>query len=502
MKSLIARESQAMVSRPWPWTTKLPIKNGRKKLKIVSLMAMSLCLSACLSAPVRDSSTLLETNVPDKFLSSTSDAPLDGVALDSWWKHFDDDVLASLVEIGLLENLDIDIAGARLRQARENLKAERSNFWPSITAGLSASRSRDFDTGQSGASLYQAGLDASYEVDVFGGIRNSVKAANAESENYEANLRSVQLTVCADIALYYIDARAAQMRLKNTRATLQSQAETLQIVEWRERAGLVSSLDLEQAKQLYSQTSASLPPLENSYRGALNRLAILVGLNPGGVDKMLASERSIPVPPGVIATGLPASLLQRRPDVYAAEQTVLAETARVGIRRASLLPSLRLSGSLNSSDSSSINLLDISVGSILANIAGPVFNGGRLRAQLSAQQASAHAAVTNYRKTVLTALEETENAISTFDTSQRRAADLINAEAAARNSVLLARSQYQAGLIGFDRLLETERTLLSAQDSLAMADADKAKAAARLFKAIGGGWQGAPTPGSVNTPSM
>jgi outer membrane protein, multidrug efflux system len=472
------------------------------KLKILSLAIVAVNLSACMTFSAQDSAVAPIVNAPEKFLNSAADMSMDEEALYVWWKQFDDDVLATMVEIGLSENLDIEIAGARLRQARASLKAEKSNFWPSISGSQSVSRSRDFDVGQSSASTYQAGFDASYEVDLFGGVRNSVKAANAEVENSEADLHAIQLTVCADIALYYIDARAAQTRLLNTRATLQSQSETLQIVKWRQRAGLVSSLDLEQAKQLYSQTSASIPPLENNYRGAMNRLAILLGLNPGGVDKMLATEHAIPIPPSIIATGLPTALLQRRPDVYAAERTVLAETARVGIRRAELLPSLRLSGKLSVSDVSPVNLLDASLGSILASIAAPIFNGGRLRARLAAQQASAHAAVITYRKTVLTAFEETENAISTFETTQRRSIDLVDAETAAKNAVLLARSQYKAGLIGFDRLLETERTLLSAQDSVAVVNADKAKAAARLFKALGGGWQQAPTPHSVNNQPM
>lgn len=467
------------------------------RLKILSIAIFTMGLSACMTSPVQDTSNLIKAGVPDKYLNSPADSAVDENILDSWWKYFDDDVLVTLVEIGMQQNLDIEIAGARLRQARENLKAEKGNLWPSISVGLMASESGGSDNGQSNTSYYQASFDASYEVDVFGGIQNSVKAVSAEANKVESDLHSTQLTVCADIALYYIDARTAQTQLKNTRATLQSQAESLQIIQWRERAGLVSSLDLEQAKQLYSQTSASIPPMENNYRGALNRLAILLGLNPGGVDKLLDSERAIPVPPSMIATGLPASLLQRRPDIYAAEQSVLAEAARVGVRRADLLPSLRLLGSLSTRDDGLLSLFDTSIVNILADIVMPIFNGGRLRALLAAQQASAQVAVTKYRQTVLMAFEETENAISTFETTQRRAHDLVDAEAAAKNSALLARLQYEAGLIGFDRLLDTERALLVVQDSLSIADSNKAKASIRLFKALGGGWQLAPMPQSV-----
>jgi NodT family efflux transporter outer membrane factor (OMF) lipoprotein len=417
-----------------------------------------------------------------------------------WWSTFDDPVLARLVEQALAANTNIDAAGARVRQARATLASARAGWWP--TLDFSASAARLMGVGSEAQvpdrTTYGAGFDARYELDLFGGQRRAVQASTADLAAVEANLHSTQLTVAAEVALNYVDARLAQRQLEIARANLAAQDETLQIVQWRVQAGLVGALDLEQARQLRAQTAASVPLREQALSSALNRLSVLTGSAPGTVDASF--EPATPIPMAVAAgLSVPAEMLRRRPDVTAAERTLVAETARIGAREADLYPSLGLSGSLTGNTSNWGDLTNASFGNFAAGLTAPIFQGGRLRAAVEQQRAAAIQALAVYRDTVLVALEESENALVAISVTDRRERDLILAEEAARNATALARSQYQAGIIDFSNLLDAERSLLTTQTSRAAAQADRAAATVQLYKALGGGWENAPPPRSLTT---
>jgi outer membrane protein, multidrug efflux system len=440
--------------------------------------------------------------VPARFQSA---APTSSTSPDTtpqqvadWWNTFDDPVLSRLVEQALAGNTNIDAAGARVRQARAALKGTRAGWWPTLDFGTSASRLMGVGSQAQvqDRTTYAAGFDARYELD--GGRRRAVQASTADLAAVEANLHSTQLTVAAEVALNYVDARLAQRQLAIARANLNSQDETLQIVQWRLQAGLVGALDFEQARQLRAQTAATVPLREQALAAALNRLAVLAGSAPGTIDAWFQPVTPIPM---AVAAGIavPAEVLRRRPDVTAAERALLAATARIGVRQADLYPSLGLSGSLNGNSPDWGDLTNASFGSLAAGLTAPIFHGGRLRAAVEQERAAAIEALAVYRDTVLVALEESENALVAISVTERRERELVVAEEAARNATALARSQYQAGIIDFSDLLDAERSLLTTETSRADAHADRAAATVQLYKALGGGWENAPSPRSLTS---
>jgi NodT family efflux transporter outer membrane factor (OMF) lipoprotein len=291
------------------------------------------------------------------------------------------------------------------------------------------------------------------------------------------------------VALNYVEVRAFQARLATARQSLESQAETFQLTDWRAQAGLVGALDVEQARTQLEQTRAQIPSLETSLAQAEHRLSVLLGREPGALHERLAVRGPIPVPPDQVAVGIPADTLRQRPDVHAAERTLAAETARIGVREAARYPDFTLSGSIGL-DAFRLSALGAggAATSIAARIAGVIFDAGRLRAQVEAQSAVADQALAAYEAAILQALEDVEDSLAALDNSLRRAASLRGALESARNGALLARQRYSSGLIDFPPVLDTERTLLNVEDNLAAAEAESASALIRLYKALGGGW--------------
>jgi NodT family efflux transporter outer membrane factor (OMF) lipoprotein len=473
------------------------------------LPVLVLALSGCAVGPTPRIPAPESLGVPAQFtvVPATATSP-ETVDLVRWWQAFDDPTLTALVAEGLEANTDIEAAGARVRQARAALRSTRADWWPTVDVGASATRRMGSSAGvingiDADVTTYDAGFDAAYEVDLFGGVRRSVQASSADLAATEADLHAVQLSIAAEVARIYLDARLAQHRLDIATANLASQDETLQIVDWRVQAGLVGALDLEQARQLRAQTAATIPSREQEYASAVNRLGVLLGKSRAIVEPRLTQSGDpiqiplAPMPP----VALPADVVRRRPDVTSAERSLAAETARIGVREAELYPALRLSGSFGGAGLTWDDIADASIGTLVASVAAPVFAGGRLRAAVEQQRAAAAGALANYRGVVLVALEETENALVAVGTSQRRETELIKAEEAARNATVLARSQYQAGLIDFQSLLEAERGLLTTGDSRATARANRATALVQLYKALGGGWEAAPVPATMTVPT-
>ena len=464
-------------------------------------------LSACSVGPDYRPPAVSALKIPDQFASSgTIAADQDMVDLARWWDSFEDPVLSQLVNRAFTANLDIGVAAARLRQARATLRGTQGQALP--TAGVSGSVTRsvgadarsiiDPTTGQTLTSggdttIYRGGFDVAWEADIFGGIRRSIEAARASAESSAANLRFTQASVASEVALNYVQARLAQIRLRIARENLSAQDETLELVGWLRQAGLVSSLDYEQARQLRAQTAASIPTIENDYNTAVNRIAVLLGEAPGSITPLIDPPSSIPLAPGVDAP-IPAQVIERRPDVAVAERTLAAEVARIGVQKAQLYPALRLSGSFSGSSTSIGNVISDGLGSLVAGITAPIFQGGQIRAAILGQRASADAAFDSYRQTVLTALEEVENALKGREVAERREADLSVSYEAANSAASMARLQYRSGLIDFQSLLDAQRTLLSSQDASATARATRATATIQLYKALGGGWQNAPIP--------
>ncbi|HSI18203.1 MAG TPA: efflux transporter outer membrane subunit, partial [Sphingomonas sp.] len=288
--------------------------------------------------------------------------------------------------------------------------------------------------------------------------------------------------------------RLAQQQLANARDSLALQDDNLQIAGWRVQAGLVSSIDAEQARASRAQVAASIPSIEANYNSFVSRLGVLTGQAPGALKAAMAEKKPIPTGPASVATGIPAETLRQRPDVRAAERNLAAATARIGVAQSQLYPALSIGGSLGSGGGAIGTLFDTISGRLFANIAQTIFDGGRLRSQVRGAEAAADGAFLAYKQTVLTGLEDVENAIVALSAAQERARQFAIAYDAANNTAILARMQYRAGLTDFTTLNQAESSLLSARNGQAQAQADQATALIALYLALGGGWNSNSTP--------
>jgi outer membrane protein, multidrug efflux system len=413
--------------------------------------------------------------------------------LVNWWRQLDDTQLNQLIDEAQVGSVDLKLAQSRLRQARASRQQAVSGLFPSLTASTGASRNKNATAISTAPvrTLYDAGFDASWEIDLFGGTRRGIEAASAELEASEASLNNVRVSLLAEVAQNYVELRAYQHRLAIARDNLTSQSETVQITEWRNQAGLASSSDVEQARTSREQTRASIPDLEIGQAAAENRLAVLLGKNPGALHGELAEMRDFPPVPASVGAGIPADVLRQRPDLIVAERTLAAEAARLGQKQAQRFPSLNLGGSFGWQAYSfgALGGADTVMRAISGTLAATLFDGGKLRSAVNIQSAVQEQALLSYQSGVLGALEEVENALTAYAASRERLEARQAAAEAARNAASLARNLYQSGLADFQKVLETERTRLSAEDSLATAQASRLTSLITLYKALGGGWQ-------------
>jgi len=461
-------------------------------------------LAACTVGPNYRLRTAPELGIPDSWSVNASTAMEDDVR---WWGRFDDPMLGQLVEAAARSNLDVAQAVARLRQAREALVISGAALLPTVSGSANYSRSDTLRGGTSvtlpggtatssggGNSNFSLGLDASYQVDLFGGIRRGVEASRADYAASGFDYATTLLSVESETARNYVLARAYQAQLDNARASLAIQDDNLEIAGFRVQAGLVSSVDVEQARASRAQTAAQIPQLEQQYNAAVSRIGVLTGQAPGALKPLLAPERPVPHGPASVGARIPANVLRQRPDVRAAERNLASATARIGVAQAQLYPALNLSGSLDTSAPNIGGLFSTLTGNLFAGLTQAIFNGGRLNAQVRSNRAAAEGALAAYRKAVLSALEDIENAIVALQSAQEREQQFAIAYDAANASAILARSQYRSGLTDFTTLNTQEAALVSARNGLVQAHSDNATALIALYAALGGGWDSTVTP--------
>ena len=451
---------------------------------MTALLAATL-LASCSTLTLPDADP--HTSAPPRWTHGSADLAQTPTALAQWWQRFDDPALAALVQDALAANPSLKGTAAALRQSRALADVARAGYSPTLSGSGSSQRSR---TG-SAASARSAslGLDASWEPDLFGGTRAGVTAAEADALTAEYTLADAQVSLTAEVALAYIALQDAQARMAIAQDNLSAQDDTLQIARWRQQAGLVSTLDVEQAAASAEQTRASVPLLQTSLDQAQHRLAVLTGRTPGTMPAV--ARRAVPLPPDDLAMAFPAEVLRQRPDIRAAEARLQAASARVTQADAARYPSLRLSGTLGLQAGSIGNLLDSGslLRTVLASVSVPLLDGGAINANVRAQQAALDQSRADHEGAVLTALQDVEDALVALRGDRARSASLAAAAAAAERADQLARQQYEAGLIDFRAVLDTQRTLLTAQDSQAGARATMAQDFVGLYKALGGGWQ-------------
>jgi len=417
---------------------------------------------------------------------------MDPQALAAWWATLNDPELSSLIDRAVLGNLDLKKALARVREARARRGMAKADLFPTLDATGSATWSRtskDTGTGKTN-DLYAASFDAGWELDIFGGVRRSVEAAGADLQATQEDLRNVLVSLLAEVALNYIDVRTSQVLIAVAEANLEAQSETYQLTQWRYEAGLSDELAVQQARYNLENTRSLIPAFRTRLEEAMNRIAVLLGEQPGKVHPELEKREPIPVTPLKVAVGVPADLLRRRPDVRQAERQLAAQTARIGVATADLYPKFTLSGSIGLEAFSLSNLSSSGAWSLSGGprITWAIFKGGAIRQNIEVQSALQEQALIQYEATILSALEEVENALVAYAEVQQRRQSLSEATQAAQKAVDLAQHRYQAGLTDFNNVLDAQRSLLSFQEQLAQSEGTVTSNLVRLYKALGGGW--------------
>ncbi|HVT74213.1 MAG TPA: efflux transporter outer membrane subunit [Lacunisphaera sp.] len=416
----------------------------------------------------------------------------------AWWRAFADPELGSLVDRALAANPDITIATQRVRAARAGLAFAEGRAYPQVGVGAAKMEYRKagpLNTLYRGAyPTFQAGFDASWELDLWGGTRRAVEAAGATLQATDEARHGVQVALAAEVARTYVELRAVQRRLALAQTNLALQRRTLALTRERLQAGLASELDASRADGLVANTEAQVPLLADGIDALIHRLGLLLGEEPGALAPELTAVQPIPVAPAGIATGLPAELLRRRPDIRAAERRLAAATARVGATQAQLYPHLGLGGTLGFVSTHSEDLFEYSnrYFSVGPGLHWNLFDAGRTRAQVEVARAQADAAYAEYRKAVLGALADADNSLGALRAERERHAALVTATEAARRSVDTVTELYRQGVADFLGVIDAERSLAAAEDNLAQSDRSVSTDLIAVFKALGGGWSAAP----------
>ena len=452
--------------------------------------AVAAMLGGCTVGPDYERPQL---DVPASWSTAAAEASQEKLELLSeWWVQFDDPVLTDLIEQAVANNPDRDLALARVREARARLRATKADVLPTITSDSTATTSRtatflgsvvEFDQ-------YETGFDASWEIDIFGRTRRSIESSRATIEAREADYLDVITSLVAEVARTYLDIRSLDQRLVIVTESVEVQERSLDLVRARTGAGFVSGLDLEQAVANLESTRAQIPALKRDRQQALNRLATLLGKAPQALELDAAPNANIPNAPRTVALDIPANVLRQRGDVRAAERNLAAQNARIGVATANLYPSFTLFGSLGTAASDVSDLFgDDSQTSLLgAGLARPIFNGGKLRANVRAEEAIYEQTYATYERTVLDALREVEDALAGHSAAIERVENLEAAVVAAERASQLALQEYEVGTKGLDRFLDAERSRLSFRDQLALNETAESQSLIALYKALGGGW--------------
>jgi multidrug efflux system outer membrane protein len=439
-------------------------------------------------------------------VAKTVASPQSETDLAQWWQSFDDPLLNQIVAQALSSNLDEKIALARIREERAYLVMSRAGLFPSIDMSGSYTRQRYSANTPFGEfpqivpreeNMFEAGFDASWELDVFGGIRRGVEASKADLAASIENSRDVRVSLLAEAACDYVAVRALERRLQIARANLRDQNDSLKLARARFEQGFAPELDVFQARSLLETTQAQVPELESELAQTVHRIGVLLGREPDALQAQLSDMAPIPgiADPDAIAVRIPAALpsdlLRRRPDIRAAEREVAAATARVGVATADLYPKFSITGTagLESISASDFFFGTSRMWSVGPTMTWPIFEGGKIRAYIEVRNAQQEQALLSYRKTVLIALAEVEDALVAYAKERTRHQALSASAEDFKRSAILARDRYEEGYDTYLDVLEAQRSLYGAQDSLAQSDQQIIDDLIAIYKALGGGWQ-------------
>ncbi len=479
-----------------------------KRMRFVALFFSSLLLVGCAVGPNYKRPQL---SVPKAWTVApargTSTGPIE---TDEWWSSFQDPKLNSLAQRAVSESLDLKLALERVQEARAARGIARSGYFPSIGANVSATRLRgginqgviravpSSSDPNARASLIspfetnslQGNLSASWELDIFGGIRRGVEAASAEVTVAEENRRNVLVILLGDVGSVYAQLRGFQHRLEIANKNINTQQETFNLTAARARAGLATELDVSRAAAQLESTRAVVPTLLSGIDVSIHRLSVLLGEEPGALRSELAEASPIPSGGPDVEVGLPSDLIERRPDIRRAEAQLAAATARIGEAKADLFPRFVLTGTAGR-QATQLHDLTLGLGNFFAaspGISVPLFTGGRIRSNIAVQTSRQRGAVISYESVILNALEEVQNALVHYSQEQERRDRLNQAVKQNQLAVDLATEQYRAGLVDFLSVLDAQRELYANEDQFVQSQTNVTTNLVTLYRALGGGW--------------
>lgn len=465
------------------------------KARISAALGLAALLTGCAKVQTLDPSARQQAPAQWSGAAAVAAPDLDRVA---WWQGFGDPLLDELMARAVQGSLDLRQAQARILQARATLGTAEAARLPSVNATTEVSRSEtsahsiDYAGVAPGTStLYQAGFDASWELDLFGGLRKSQQAAEDRLQASVEDLGDVTLTLLGDVASNYLTLRGNQALLAIARRNAETQQETAAITEQRYRLGLTSYLDVAQAKAEAASTRADIPSLQAAIKQSMHRLGILLGLAPTALEGELAPVQPLPSARNVLSTGLPSELLARRPDLRRAERKLAAAMADIGVAKADLYPKfdLTLGLGLESTQTSNFASASSRYWSIVPGLSLPIFNRGKLKAAVANKQAVYQEQLAGFQASFHSALEDVENALANCYSEQERHQGLEEALRQDQDAVTLAGERYRLGLTSFLDVLTTQQSLYSAQTSLSKSEAQMLTNLVTLYKALGGGWK-------------
>ena len=482
--------------------------SGRPRVGRAAVGMASLCLAAAAGCMVGPYYHPPQPNMPTAWAGPTDQMTTSvekQAALVNWWTTFQDPTLSALVERAVKSNLDLRQAEARLQQARAAHGIAAAALWPTVnaTAAFTRSASPSASSGGGGASssstgkpaviahsLFQAGLDASWEMDLFGGVRRNLEAADADVWAAVEDSRDVLVTLVAEVALNYIDLRGSQQQIVIAQNNLVAQKHNADITRQRFAAGLASGLDVANADAQVATTAAQIPLLESSARQTIYSLSVLLGQAPATLLKELEPTSAIPPTPPEVPIVLPSELLRRRPDIRRAEAQIHAATARIGVATADLFPKFSLTASLSSQSNRLGSVLDwVNRSWSFGPSAGwTLFDGGAILSNIEVQKAIEEQVLITYQKAILTALQDVENALIAYTKEQENRKALTDAVTANRKALDLSTKLYIEGQTDFLNVLIAERSLYNSEDALVQATRTVSTNLVALYKALGGGW--------------
>jgi multidrug efflux system outer membrane protein len=443
-----------------------------------------------------------EISLPDVWHERVAQQVSDGsqARLQTWWTVLEDPKLDELIERARSANLGLQTAASRVRQARDQLAIASGARMPAIDGAGQISKTRQSDDGEleqlapadgfDSQNLYEFGIDASWEIDLFGRLQRSIESATAQyGASIEAE-RDVMVTLFAEVALAYTTIREFQNRLGYARNNVSLQQDSLALAEERFRTGLSSKLDVVQARSNLETTRAVIPSLETARTQTLNRLAVLLGSQPGSLQSEFSTSKPIPRIQEPLQVSVPTDVVRQRPDIRRAERMLAARTAEIGVATAYLYPDLSLSGFFGLQSRSLNDLLntDSKMWGIATPVRWSIYNGGQVRGNIRVQQELADQALIEYRQAVLDALAEVEGSLIAYNNEGQRLASLRSAVDATREAVQLTLVQYNTGLTDFNNVMGMQRYLFQLEDQLAVSQARVTMELVGLYKALGGGW--------------